>query len=460
MFGVVSVYWLVLVGSRSRWTAILSSAATALVSPSFLFLPRFRIDSAHWSTAAVACADALRRRAHISALSILPAALAAAFVALRRWHPLYFAVASVLSAAVVAHNFYGATAIAIFFPVLAWCVWVGERDARVWWRAVGIALLAYGLSAIWLTPSYVQITLTDLKWVSEPSNAWSAVVTAGLALVFAAVTWRIRPRSDQQQWTVFVAGVAGSFSLRHSGPRSFSGFTWRAMQRFVPELDLALILAFFELMRRLWRKMAGRMAAVVLTGLFLLPAVAYLPHAWLPFPKAGVVENTYPYQISKWAHENLAGQRLLPTGEARFWFDAWFDNIQPDGGSMQGMLNQTFPWANAEIHGGKEALPSVIWLQALGTDGIIVADAKSREHYSADFSYPAKFRGFHRSSTDDHQGHPYREVPSTSSRRSASWSDTTAEIWVPTGCDIRALYVTAVIRPLTSRDRWHRKGLR
>ena len=213
VFGIVSVYWLVLVGSRSRWTAILSSAATALVSPSFLFLPRFRIDSPQWTPQRLHVLALYGEGPHISALSILTAALAVSFVALRRWHPLSFAAASVLSAAVVAHNFYGATSLTIFFLALVWCIWVGERDTRIWWRAAGIAVLAYGLSAFWLTPSYIRITLTDLKWVSEPGNPWFSLLTAGLIAIFAAVTWRLPRRNSQQQWTLFVVSVAGFFAI-------------------------------------------------------------------------------------------------------------------------------------------------------------------------------------------------------------------------------------------------------
>jgi hypothetical protein len=407
VFGIVSVYWLVLVGSRSRRTAILSSAAAALVSPSFLFLPKFRLDSVHWVPQRLHVLMLYGEGPHISALSILPAALAASFMVLRRWHPVWFAAASVLAAAVVAHNFYGATAIAAFFPILAWCVWAGERDGRVWLRAAGIAALAYGLSAIWLTPSYIWITLTDLKWISLPGNSWSTAVLAVLALLFGAVTWRLRPRGVEQQWTLFVAGIAGFFLLDIAGLDLFGFHLAGDTARLIPELDLALILGFFEVMRRL----RSRAAVVILTALFLSPSIVYLRYAWFPFPKAGSIESTYPYQIAKWVHDNLPGERLLPSGEVRFWFDAWFDNPQMDGGSKQGLLNQNFPWAHAEIHAGEDVQRSVQWLQAMGTDGIIVADVHSREPYTTDFSNPGKFRGALPVLFDDQQGTAIYRVP-------------------------------------------------
>lgn len=176
VLGIAAVYWMVRAGSASRGAAWLAAIATALLSPSFLFLRDMRHDSGFWVPQRLHVLMAYGEGPHISAFCVVPAALAATFLALRKKHSGMIAAAGVLCALVVANNFYGATALAIFYPILVWSVWVGERNARVFASAAAIPLLAYGLSAFWLTPSYVRITLTDLKWVSQPGNLLSLIV--------------------------------------------------------------------------------------------------------------------------------------------------------------------------------------------------------------------------------------------------------------------------------------------
>src|SRR5262249_5297610 len=127
---------------------------------------------------------------HISALAVLPAALAASFLALRHGRPAALAAAGVLCALTGSINFYGATSLAILFPIAVWAVWVARREAQVWWRAAAIGLLAYSLCAFWLTPSYLKITSINLQWVAQPGDTQSRIVVLIAILVFCAVTWK------------------------------------------------------------------------------------------------------------------------------------------------------------------------------------------------------------------------------------------------------------------------------
>ena len=153
VFGIVAVYWLVVAGSGSRLAALLSAAGTALLSPSFLLLKRIRLDSAYLVPQRLHVLMSYGEGPHISALSVLPAALAASFVALRRWHPLAFAAASLLSALVVANNFYGAMSLAIFFPIMVWSVWAGGTRhprlvSRRRYRRAGLWTLRFLANAV------------------------------------------------------------------------------------------------------------------------------------------------------------------------------------------------------------------------------------------------------------------------------------------------------------------------
>jgi len=404
VFGLVAVYWMVRIGSGSRGsgsrsTAWLAAAATALLSPSFLLLTQIRHDSGYWVPQRLHALMGSGEGPHISALCVVPAALCAAFLALRSWKPLALAAAGALCSLVAANNFYGATTLAIFYPILVWSVWLGERRAGVWWRAVGVVLLAYGLSAFWLTPSYLRITLLDLKWVSMPGNFLSAIVMLIAVALFGVFSWRFGNRRPDRAWPIFVTGAAVVFSVYVLGFYYFGFRTIGEPARLVPELDLALILAGVEIVRALWNPPelrnvlpAGlRIACVVLVAVAFLPALRYLRHAWSPFPKSAP-EDVHEYKMAKWVHDHLPGERVLPSGAVRFWFDVWFDNPQADGGSMQGMLNQIIPVATWQITQGDRADQAVLWLQALGTDAIIVPDKTALDPYH-DYPKPEKFVG-------------------------------------------------------------------
>ena len=408
VFGIVAVYALVLVGTRSRVPAILAALATALISPSFLLLPTIRADSPFWIPQRLHVLAFYGEGPHISALSVLPAALAAAFLAVQRWRPRALVLAGLLCAIVVANNFYGATALATQFPVMVWAVWTGERTWRVWARAAVIAALAYGISAFWLTPSFVHITLVDMQWVSQPGKMSSVITEVIVMALFGLISWRVgRP---DREWTSFVIGASLILCLNVLGFYYWGFRISGEAARLVPELDVALILLFMEAVRAAWRQPRWHIPAVVFVALAFVPAARYLRHAWSPFPKAESLESQYEYRTAKWVHENLPGERVLPSGSVRFWYDAWFDNAQPDGGSMQGMLNQIIPVATWQIQNGEHANLAILWLQALGTGAVIVPGKTALDPYK-DYLRPEKFQGAAPVLFDDSHGTVVYSVP-------------------------------------------------
>jgi hypothetical protein len=410
IIGIAGVYWMVRIGKRSRWAAILAAVWVAVLSPSFLLLPNVRHDSGYWVPQRLHVLMAWGEGPHISALSVLGVALAVTFIALRGGSRIALAAAASLCALTVAINFYGATSLAIFFPIVAWSVWVGRPEPAVWLRALGIAALAYGLSAFWLTPSYLRITTANLRLVSLPGSNGARLAMMAVAAVFCAVTWRWARRRPDRAWTVFVAGAALIVTVYVIG---FIDFGFRVLgdaQRLIPELDMVLILAFLEILWILWNRRAVRLLVVAAALFASFPAIRYLRHAYYPFPKAEHVENQYEYRIGQWVHDNLPGERVLPSGTVRFWFDAWFDNAQLDGGSAQGMLNQILPDAEWQIPVGDRGEIAVLWMQALGTDAVIVPDRTSFEPYH-DYHKPEKFRGVVPVLYDDQHGTVIYRIP-------------------------------------------------
>jgi hypothetical protein len=460
VFGIVAVYWLVRTGCGARAPALLASFATALLSPCFLLMRNLRADSGFRVPQRLHVLMTYGEGPHISALSVLPAALAACLVALRGRSNRALALASGLCAIVVANNFYGATALAILYPILVWSVWVTDANQKnatraILLRAFAIPLLAWGMSAFWLTPSYFRITMLDLKWVSQPANTLGRVIYVGALLLFGLISWWFARRRPDYLWPTFVAGAVVTMSVYVLGSHFFGLAVSGDATRLAPELDLALILGATEVVRRLWQRSGLRPLLLVAIVVAFSPSVRYIRHAWSPFPKASPLETVYQYKTAAWVHRNLPGARILPAGTVRFWFDAWSDNQQLDGGSAQGLANQIIPVATWQVLHGDRTDLSLLWLQALGTDAIVVPGKQSLEPYR-DYQHQEKFRGILQPVFDDGQGTLIYPIPRVHPGivRTVSAKAIDALMPITGGDDLAGLtkYVTAIETPGQSGD--------
>jgi hypothetical protein len=415
--GIAGVYFLMWVISRSRGAAWLAAAASALVSPAFLVIPHpwrslYLTPWRLWILARYG------EGPHVSSLALLPFALAFAWLALEKRRPACLAAAGICSALVALTNFYGATALAILYPIVAWSLWVTHRDHRLWLRAVAIPALAYGLSAFWLTPSYLQITLRNLQFVSPSGNTWSVVLLAAVAAVFAWLSLAAGSRKPDRAYPVFLCGSLLFLGLNVLG---YFYFNFRVMgqpHRLISELDLVLTLAGVELLRRLWnwpltlpsRLRIARALAAMIVLFALWEARHYVRHAWELYPPERDYRQRVEYRMSEWMAGHLPAARTFVSGSVRFWWDTWHDLAQVGGGSDQGVLNtKVFP-ANWEILLGPDPELAVRWLTALGADAVIVSDERSQETYH-DFKFPDKFAGVLPALYDDGRGNTIYGVP-------------------------------------------------
>ncbi len=412
--GIAGVYLLARAGSGSRVSGWLAAAATALVSPSFLFVIDYRREAIASKMMPQRLSVLVRygEGPHVTAVAVLGIALAAAWVALRGRRPAVLALAVPLCALVVSNNFYGATALAIFFPLLVWSQWITWRDNRVWLRAAAVAALAYACTAFWLTPSYLKVTTENLRLVSQEGNRWSTWVALAAAALFGALTWRFARGRKDRAWTVFVIGAAVFFSLNVLG-HYFLGFRVAGEPlRLVPELDLALILLAAEGVRCAWstRRLWVRAPVAILVAACFLPATRYVPHAWRPFVPDLGFRDRIEYRITDWLSRNMPDARGLATGSVRFWYDAWHDLPQVGGGSEQGLMNLTPYEAQWQLTAGNDVAQDVLWMQAVGADAIIVHDQRSQEIYH-DFTYPQRFQGKLEAVFDSGEGDVIYRIP-------------------------------------------------
>ncbi|MBI4873972.1 MAG: hypothetical protein HY822_04985 [Acidobacteria bacterium] len=412
--GIAGVYLLTRLGSGSRAAGWLAAAAAGTLSPAFLFLDTYRNEAStvHWLPQRLSVLVRYGEGPHMTAFAVLGLALAAAWFGVRKGRPAALALSAFLCALVVSNNFYGATALAMFFPVLVWAIWLGERDHRIWLRAAAIAALAYGLTALWLTPSYLRVTVENMRWVSQPGNRWSYAVALALIAIFAALSWRLGKGRPERAWAVFVWGSLLFFSVNVLGNHFVNFRVAGEPLRLVPELDLVMILASIEILRRLWRRRGRlpRAVAVVLVVAAFAQARHYVRHAWTPFVRDIYFDRRIEYRITDWMAKNMPESRALATGSVRFWYNTWHDLPQVGGGSEQGLMNTMVIPAQWQLTGAPEPEPSILWLQCLGAGVVLVHDQNSEEIYH-DFVHPKKFEGKLEVLWDDRKGNRVYRVP-------------------------------------------------
>jgi hypothetical protein len=410
--GIAGVYLLVRVASRSRGMAWLCALSAALMSPSFLFMANMRHDA--WKRLPVRLGVLAKygEGPHMTAFALIPFALAFAWIAFEKRGLASMAFAGVFAALVTANNFYGATALAVFYPVLVWSFWITRQDKRILAPAAAIPVLAYGLTACWLVPSYFKVTAENMKYVSEHGTTWSIWVAVVVAVAYAVTCDRFARGKPERTWAVFVAGCATFFSLNVLGNYYFNFRVTGEPGRLVPELDFVLILLAATFLHWLWNRpgLAPRIVVAVVWGLAFWSTAGYIRHAWHMFALWPNYQDRIEYKISEFFWQNMPDARFLPTGSVRFWFDTWHDLAQIGGGSDQGVLNGEAEQAQWEINLGPKPEPAILWMQCMGVDAVYVSDKKSEEIFK-DFVYPKKFEGALPVIYDDHQDNKVYRVP-------------------------------------------------
>jgi hypothetical protein len=410
--GIAGVYLLMRVGSKSRPFAYLGAVATSLMSPIFLFLPRFREDAWMLEPQRLCVLVKYGEGPHMSALALIPIALAFAWLALEKRRPWAVALAAVFSAGVAANNFYGAAALAVFYPILVWSLWITRQEKRIVVPAIAIPTLAYGVTAFWLVPSYFRVTAVNLKYVSEHGTTWSIWVAVVVAVAFAVSTDKFARARPERAWAVFVTGCVVFFSLNVLGGIYFNFRIAGEPVRLLPELDMIYIMATVLIQQWLWDRPGIALRAVVLVVVIAAfwTTTGYVRHAWHMFPLWPDYQNRVEYRVTDWLWKNMPDARAYPSGSVRFWYDAWHDLAQLGGGSDQGLLNGELAPAQWETNLGAKPEPSILWMQCMGVDVIYVSDKRSQEMFK-DFEYPQKFAGVLPVVYDDQQGNTLCRVP-------------------------------------------------
>lgn len=410
--GIAGVYFFARIATKSRPLAWLAGIATALMSPSFLFLVNMRNDAWQLLPARIGVLAKYGEGPHMTALAFIPIALAFTWLALEAWRPWAIGLAALSCAAVVSNNFYGAIALFVFYPILVWSFWITRLDPRIRIPALAIPVLTYGLTAFWLVPSYFRVTADNLRYVSEHGTTWSLWLAVGVAIGFALASDRLARGRADRTWAIFVAGCTLFFSLNVLGNYYFKFRISGEPLRLAPELDLVYILLGATVLTWMWNRpgTVPRWTAGIIVLLSFATTVGYIRHAWQMFPLWPDYRDRIEFKISDWTESNMPNSRLMPSGSVRFWFDAWHDLAQLGGGSDQGLINGETDQAQWEINLAPKPQASILWMQCLGVDATFVSDKNSQEMFK-DTEHPEKYDGALDVIYDDHQGDRIFRIP-------------------------------------------------
>jgi hypothetical protein len=415
-FGIAGVYFFARVGFQRRWVAFAAAFGAAVVSPSYLFIKNVAEDGFRFGSARLNALVRYGEGPHMTAFAWIPVVLGLTWLALRHRSYGWAVAAGVSAAMIVSNNFYGATALAMFFPFLLWAHGVTTRDWKGLRFAIPIPLIAYGLCAFWLTPSYVTITLQNMQFVSEKGNLWSGWIALGLLLGFLSLSNRKMGGKPEAAWGTFVYGALFFFALNTLGNYYFNFRVIGEPARLVPELDLLFIFGGLGLALWAWELDSARWKMVA-RGLVLAAAVGvvgvhwhYLRHHRAIFPLPTDYKPSVYFRIPEWIQAHYPNGRSYVTGAVRFWYNAWHDGYQLGGSSEQGLLNPIVMPSQWEIVLGDQAEIGIAWLKILGVDLVVVNGPKSEDWYK-DFMYPKKFEGKLKEVFDDGKDNHIYELP-------------------------------------------------
>jgi hypothetical protein len=397
--GMVAVYLFVRAGTGSRRAGWMAAVGVALVSPCFLLLPNVRGDSPMRVPWRLHVLMTYGEGPHISSLAMLPLVWLGAWKRFCGGGLRWLMLGAGAAALVVSINFYGATTLALTFPILVWCCWLERRDWHIVRDAFCIAVLAYGLCAWWLVPSFLRITMRNLSLVSPAGNSWSLPVFVAVLGVYVFASVAFRRYGHAGSYSLFVwSGFAlvGAFTL---------GYQWFRFQvagdlgRLLPEFDVFAILCAVQIIEAVWSwqpkwrfRWAPEMLATAMALLCLLPSWPYLRHPFIEFPSDSQWRQRVEFKTSDWLQRHCPDQRVWVTGTIRYWHNVWSNVGQGDGGSLQGILNPLIPTIQWRMRGEDPVLVR-FWLQALGVDVIVVPGANSQEPYK-DLSKPEIYNGW------------------------------------------------------------------
>ena len=375
--GVAGVYFMVRIWSGRRLTGWLAAGAYAILSPVFVIFPNYLDDSLLGMPLRLNYMLKWGDGPHISALSIIPFALGWLWIALRNRSIAALLACSAASALVVSTSVYGGAALLVLSAIGVWAIALEQPDRSIVGRCALIVALTYGLCAWWLTPSFLLRNLANLRLITPPGNAGSRWLGIAILAVMVMLLWKFAGKLRGRAWPIFLGTAIVLFLISTVGAKSFGFRIVGEPMRFLPELDLLLMLPLAELVRRIASIRRRFAVGAMLLTLCVLPD--YLMAPWSVYPAETNVRGRVEYRLSEWVAQNLPGARVFTNGSMRFWSAAWRDAAEITGGSDQGSPHRLRALEQWQVNVGDDVDRGIDWLIASGTDIVIAHEDPSQE---------------------------------------------------------------------------------
>lgn len=375
--GVAGVYFMVRVWSQRRLTGWIAAGAYAILSPVFVIFPAYLNDSLLGMPLRLNYMLKWGDGPHISALSIIPFALGWLWIALRHHSTAALLACSAASALVVSTSVYGGAALLVLAAIGIWAIALDQPDGSILGRCGLITVCTYGLCAWWLTPSFLLRNLANLRLITPPGNVGSRWLGIAILVVMLVVLGRFCGRLSGRAWPIFLGTAIVLFLISTVGAKSFGFRIVGEPMRFLPELDLLLILPLAEAIRLIASIRRRFAVAAVLLTLCILPG--YLTEPWSVYSVESNVAGRVEYRLSEWIAQNLPGSRVFTSGSMRVWSAAWRDTAEITGGSDQGSPHRLRALEQWQVNVGDDIDREIDWLIASGTDAVIAHEDPSQE---------------------------------------------------------------------------------
>jgi hypothetical protein len=395
--GPVALFALVLRLSGSRWAALAAGMLYTALSPSAWLVPGIAGDTGSlWHPRRLQALVLYGEGPHVSAMTLLPVAILLLHLAMEKRKPHWTLAAALGLAAVVLTNWLAgfALAMAVLCYLLARVTDLRLRDYR--YLAL-VSLAAYFIAMPWVPPSTIAVTQLNAQTIGgDYRGLYHALPLWGAAIVLSLALLKLVSRkcSTALQFALFFAFLMCLLTLTNAW---FHTPIVPQPERYHLEMEMALAmlaaLAAYEILKRAPRS-AGIAVMAVLALLLVQPM--RIGRSYARWMIGGIdITQTSEWKTAGWLNRNWSGERVMLPGSTQFWLTAFSDTPELGGGFAQGVTDDEVRVIDYGLTwgvGGEWPQWSVMWLKAMGVQGVAVSGPGSTEVYKP-FRDPQKFEG-------------------------------------------------------------------
>ncbi len=383
--GPVALFWLAWRLSGSKWRAFVAGCVFSLLSPSAFLIPTVAGDGIGlWGARRMQAMTGYGEGPHVTAITLLLAALALLHGALTRSGGWRIGAAAAAIAATALTNWLGAAALAagVFSMAMAF-----ERPQ--WRKILLIGALAYALAAPWIRPSTVAAVQRNARYSYAMGSSQYVYLAAWLAAAVAlALLLRRTKLGASYRFAILFLMFMGTPPL----VREYFGlYPLPQPERYHLEMEIAIAILVGLLVGHN-RRWAAALTAVALACLVWMQAPRWKRETEAHMTPIDV-SKTLEWETARWLETNMPAERVLALGSTEFWMNAFSSVPQLGGGFLQGRTNPANAAATFLIsYVSGDGADSARLLKAYGVRAVVVGGEKTRDAYR-NFKDPGKFTG-------------------------------------------------------------------